>query len=86
MIGRFERIPALAYDSHRTRLDLRIPLQKLQWIDENHLPLTCGCSDSRQHDRGGDAPVGNEGQIVESNLYSLDGVGSSRLHSIDIRE
>ena len=59
---------------------------EFQRIDENHLSLTRDRADGRQHDRGGNAPIGNEGQIVERRIDGFNGVVASRLHSVDVRE
>ena len=44
----------------------------------------CGRPNGRQHNRGGNPPIGNEGQIVERPIDGFDGVRACRLHSVDI--
>jgi hypothetical protein len=65
-------------------LRLGIPLQsglKFQGIDENHLSLTCDRANSR-----GNAPIGNERNIVERLFDGFNGVAASRLDSVELRE
>ena len=56
---------------------------KFQWINIDHLPFSGDLPGRRQHDRSRNAPIGNEGKIVESGVDGLDGIGTSRLHSIN---
>ncbi len=59
---------------------------KFQGIDENHLSLTCDRANGRQRDRGGNAPIGNEREIVERLIDGFNGVVASRLDSVELRE